>query len=89
MEYEHTIKVASDPDGNCYLGIGKATWDGTTPVIKLGWLDRNGHKSRAGGEIWMEAYLQGLTELLRHGRILPEDALAAVIAGITHDREAA
>jgi hypothetical protein len=40
MKYQHEIPV--NGASNCYLGFGEASWDGKTPVVKLGWYDKQG-----------------------------------------------
>ena len=79
MIYQHEVPV----NGHCYLAFGEASWDGKTPVLKLGWRDRNGHRSRPGGEFWMEAHLQATTEAIKLGYIKPQDALQAIIDGMS------
>lgn len=83
MIYDHEIPVVSDPAGNCYLAFGKASWDGQTDVVKLGWRDRNGHRSRPGGEIWMEALAQTFTEALRLGLLSHGRAAQALAEGMS------
>ena len=79
MNYQHQIPV---PGTECYLAFGEASWDGQTPVVKLGWPDKNGHRSRPGGELWMEALLQAVTEAVRLGYVPPRQALEAVMDGM-------
>jgi hypothetical protein len=82
MKYRHEILATSDKSGNCHLAFGEASWDKQTPVVKLGWHDKNGHRSRPGGEIWMAALLQTVTEATRLGYITPKEGVQAVLDGM-------
>jgi hypothetical protein len=80
MRYQHEIPVKGAP--NCYLGFGESSWDDKTPVVKLGWRDKKGNRSRPGGEIWMGALLQVITEAIRLDYITPKQAIQAVAKGM-------
>lgn len=79
MNYTHQIQVGTS---KCYIAFGEASWDNTTPVTKFGWLDRNGHRSRPGGEVWKEAFLQQISEAVQVGFITPKEGLQAVTDGM-------
>lgn len=81
MFYAHEVPVSGTT--HCYLGFGTASWDGSTPVVKLGWRDKNGNRSRPGGEIWMEALEQMITDGIKLGYLDPKRALQAVARGMT------
>jgi hypothetical protein len=80
MKYVHEIPVAGT---QCYLAYGGSSWDGTTPVVKLGWRDVNGKRVRPGGELWMGVLCQAVTEAIRLGYLTPKQALKAVTDGLS------
>lgn len=80
MKYLHEIPVKGTT--HCYLAFGLSSYDGQTMVVKFGWPDRNGNRSRPGGEMNMEHLLQAVTEAIKLGLVNPGDALHAVADGL-------